>query len=65
MPGVPGTVLTLPSVYLQGFATDGQGAFSQPVPGGGGPVSFVVQVAVLDPKGIWRVSNGIQTQFLP
>ena len=60
------TVVPAPITQLLTLATDASGELSLPVPGGLGPLTLVLQAAVLDPSSYTlAASNALDVNFLP
>ena len=65
-PLLDATLVAIPPIVVVPIATDGAGALSVPVPGGGGPVTLVVQALVANgAPTLAEVSNAVQVELLP
>jgi len=62
-----GTVISANPIFQLQMATDANGEFILPIPGGGGPTTLYGQAGWLDPTvpGSISISNAVQADFLP
>ncbi len=65
IPFLDATLAALPSIVLLPIATDVAGEYSQVLPGGGNPSSYVIQAVVQNEPASFSTSNAVEVQFLP